>query len=132
MVLGMKSAGMVALVLFGLLAGCGGRTSLWWPTSIDAQNSRPAQLRVSQGVMKGLLIRYVNPVTPGDVQVRGDVTVWFWVDKNGAVESVRALDGHPMLIPAAIEAVKQWRYMPYLLNGEPVAVETTAVVHFGK
>jgi protein TonB len=77
-------------------------------------------------------VRYVKPVTPGDVQAQGDVTVLFWIDTKGTVENVTVLDGHPMLAQAAIEAVKQWRYTPYFLNGEPIEVETRAVVSFGK
>jgi periplasmic protein TonB len=87
-------------------------------------------LRVSQGVMEGLRIHYVKPVYPGDMQGQGDVTLLFWIDTDGTVEKVIALNGHPMLVPAAIEAVKQWKYKPYLLNGEPIEVETRAVVSF--
>jgi periplasmic protein TonB len=77
-------------------------------------------------------IHYVKPVYPGDPQKQGDVTVWFWIDTDGTVEKVTAVDGDPMLAQAATEAVKQWRYTPYILNGEPVEVETKAVVSFGK
>ena len=125
-VLEMKSAGIAALIV--VLAGCGGRTSSWSPNSVRL----PITLRVSQGVMDQSRIHYVKPVYPGDMQKQGDVTVWFWVDKNGAVGNVRAIDGDPMLAQAAVEAVKQWIYKPYILNGEPVEVETTAVVSFGK
>jgi protein TonB len=82
--------------------------------------------------MEQSLVHYVKPVIPGDVQAQGDVTLSFWVGTDGAVEKVTALDGNPMLIHAAIEAVKQWRYTPYLLDGEPIEVETRAVVSFGK
>ena len=47
------------------------------------------------------------------------------ISKTGDIQNLRAVSGHPMLAPAAIEAVKQWRYKPYILNGEPVEVETT-------
>ena len=52
------------------------------------------------------------------------------ISKGGAIESLRTISGHPMLVPAAIDAVKQWRYKPYLLNGEPVSVETRVTVSF--
>jgi len=128
----MKSVRLIAVVLLCLLAGCGGRTDPVSIQSVDPRNSRPARLRVSQRVMEQSLVHYVKPVIPGDVQAQGDVTLSFWVGTDGAVEKVTALDGHPMLIHAAIEAVKQWRYQPYLLNGEPIEVETRAVVSFGK
>jgi len=77
-------------------------------------------------------IRYVKPVYPEDPQKQGDVTVSFWIDTDGTVEKVTAVDGDPMLAEAAVEAVKRWRYTPYLLDGEPIEVETRAVVSFGK
>ena len=99
---------------------------------VSVGSSRPARLRVSQGVMNESRIHYVKPVYPEDPQKEGNVTVSFWVDTEGSVEKVTAVDGDPMLTQAAIEAVKQWKYKPYLLNGEPIRVETKAVVSFGK
>jgi protein TonB len=124
----MKSAGVIVVALLGLLAACGGRTSSWSPSSVRL----PITLRVSQGVMDQSRIHYVKPVYPGDPQKQGDVTLLFWVDKSGAVGNVRAIDGDPLLARASVEAVKQWKYHPYMLNGEPVEVDTTAVVSFGK
>ena len=49
---------------------------------------------------------------------------------DGNIENLQLVSGHPMLAPAAINAVKQWRYKPYLLNGQPVEVETTITVNF--
>jgi periplasmic protein TonB len=126
----MKRAGIVALIV--VLAGCGGRTSSWSPSAVHTTNSLPMTFRVSQGVMEGLRIHYVKPVYPGYMQKQGDVVVWFWIDKSGAVGDVRAIEGDPMLLQTAMDAVRQWRYTPYLLNGEPVEVETIAVVSFGK
>lgn len=127
---GMKSAGVLVLLL--VLTGCGGRTSSWSPSAVHATNSLPMTLRVSQGVMEGLRIHYVKPVYLEYTQKQGDVVVWFWMDKRGAVEDVRAIQGDPMLLQPAMDAVREWRYRPYLLNGDPVEVETSAVVSFGK
>jgi protein TonB len=52
------------------------------------------------------------------------------VDKEGNVSNIQLISGHPLLAPAAIDAVKQWKYKPYLLNGEPVEVETQVRVNF--
>ena len=52
------------------------------------------------------------------------------ISKTGTIENLHMVQGHPMLAPAAIEAVKQWRYKPYYLNGEPVEVETVITVNF--
>jgi periplasmic protein TonB len=127
-VLDMKSVRIIALVLLGVLAGCGGRTSSWSPNSVRL----PITLRASQGVMEGLRIHYVKPVYVEDMKRQEDVKVLFWVDSSGAVGNVRAIEGDPALAQAAVEAVKQWKYQPYILNGQPVDVETTAVVMFGR
>jgi protein TonB len=52
------------------------------------------------------------------------------INQAGDVESVELVSGHPLLVPAALDAVKQWKYRPYLLNGKPVSVETQVVVNF--
>jgi periplasmic protein TonB len=52
------------------------------------------------------------------------------ISKDGSIENLQLISGHPMLAPAAIEAVKQWKYKPYLLNGEPVEVDTQVQVNF--
>jgi len=52
------------------------------------------------------------------------------IGKDGRIENLQMISGHPMLAPAAIEAVRQWRYRPYTLNGEPVEVETEITVNF--
>ena len=52
------------------------------------------------------------------------------ISKNGTIQNLQVLSGHPMLVTAAVEAVRQWRYRPYILNGEPVEVETQITVNF--
>ena len=52
------------------------------------------------------------------------------ISKDGSIQNLRLISGHPMLAPAAIDAVKQWKYKPYILNGEPVEVETQITVNF--
>src|SRR6516164_7515852 len=93
----------------------------------------PQRVRVSQGVTQGLLIRKVQPNYPPlarQARIQGSVLLQAEISKDGAIENLRLISGHPMLAPAAIEAVKQWRYKPYMLNGEPVAVETQVQVNF--
>jgi periplasmic protein TonB len=93
----------------------------------------PQRVRVSQGVSQGLLIRKVQPPYPPlarQARIQGQVILQAEISKDGSIENLRLISGHPMLAPAAIEAVKQWRYKPYMLNGEPVAVETTVMVNF--
>jgi protein TonB len=93
----------------------------------------PQRVRVSQGVSQGLLIRKVTPNYPPlarQARIQGQVVLQAEISKEGTIQNLQLISGHPMLAPAAIEAVKQWRYKPYLLNGEPVAVETQVVVNF--
>jgi protein TonB len=93
----------------------------------------PQRVRVSTGVATGLLIRKVTPNYPPlakQARIQGSVVLQAEISKDGTIQNLQLISGHPMLAPAAIEAVKQWRYKPYLLNGEPVAVETQVVVNF--
>ncbi len=93
----------------------------------------PQRVRISAGVTKGMLIRRIEPVYPTlarSARIQGDVVLSAIIDTNGQIQNLQLVSGHPMLVPAAISAVKQWRYKPYLLNGQPVEVETTITVIF--
>jgi len=93
----------------------------------------PQRVRISQGVTRGLLIHRVEPTYPTlarAARVQGDVVLSAIISTNGEIQNLQLVSGHPMLVPEAIAAVKQWRYKPYLLNGQPVEVETTITVIF--
>ena len=94
----------------------------------------PQRLRVPQEVSRETFtsakVLPVYPPLARQAHVQGTVILNADISKDGAVESLKEVSGHPMLIPAAIDAVKQWRYKPYLLNGEPVAMTTQVVVNF--
>jgi protein TonB len=93
----------------------------------------PQRVRVSSGVVSGLLLRKVSPNYPPlarQARIQGVVVLQAQISKEGSIENLQLISGHPMLAPAAIEAVKQWKYKPYLLNGEPVEVETQVQVNF--
>jgi len=93
----------------------------------------PQRVRVSAGVTNGLLVHRVNPVYPPlarQARIQGMVMLQAQISKDGSIENLQLISGHPMLAPAAIEAVKQWKYKPYLLNGEPVEVDTQVQVNF--
>jgi protein TonB len=93
----------------------------------------PQRVRVSQGVSTGLLIKRVNPVYPPlarQARIQGQVVLHAVISKDGSITGLNLVSGHPMLAPAAIDAVKQWKYKPYLLNGEPVEVDTEVQVNF--
>src|SRR6202167_1908697 len=93
----------------------------------------PQRVRVSSGVFAGLLIKRVQPNYPPlarQARIQGVVVLQAQISKEGNIQNLQLISGHPMLAPAAIEAVKQWKYKPYLLNGEPVEVETQVQVNF--
>ena len=91
------------------------------------------RVRVSQGVSRGLLIYRIEPTYPPlarAAHIQGVVVLVAIIDRDGSIQNLQVVSGHPMLAPAAIEAVKQWRYKPFLLNGQPLEVETTVNVNF--
>ncbi|MGE0406814.1 MAG: energy transducer TonB [Candidatus Korobacteraceae bacterium] len=93
----------------------------------------PQKVRVSQGVAQGLLVREVKPNYPPlarQARVQGAVVLQAVISKDGSIQNLRVVSGHPMLVQSAMDAVKQWRYKPYFLNGEPVEVETSITVNF--
>jgi protein TonB len=91
------------------------------------------RVRISQGVSKGLLVYRIEPTYPPlawQARIQGVVVLTAVIDKAGNIQNLQVVSGHPMLAPAAIEAVKQWRYKPFLLNGQPYEVETAVTVTF--
>jgi periplasmic protein TonB len=92
-----------------------------------------APVRLSGKVVEGLLINKVIPRYPPmaiATRTEGTVVLQATISKAGTIENLRAIGGPPMLQQAALDAVKAWRYRPYLLGGEPVEVETTVNVVF--
>jgi TonB family protein len=74
----------------------------------------------------------VEPTYPTEpsVHIRGNVVLQLEISTNGTVTAIKTVSGHPMLIPAAINAVQKWIYRPFVLNGKPVAVKTSVTVPF--
>lgn len=95
--------------------------------------AQPTRTVRTSTMMEGSLIRKVQPVYPPlarSARIQGPVVLAAVINKSGTIDNLRALSGHPMLVPAAVDAVSQWRYRPYILNGEPVEVETRITVNF--
>jgi protein TonB len=91
-----------------------------------------APVRVSH-ISEGNLLRKILPAYPPlarSARIQGQVVLQAVISKQGSIENLRVVAGHPMLVPAAIEAVRQWLYRPYVLNNEPVEVETQVTVNF--
>ncbi len=89
--------------------------------------------RVSQGVMEGLVLKRVQPRYPTQalqMRIQGAVQLQATISKKGDIENLKVVSGDAVLAHAAQEAVKQWKYKPYYLNGDPVSIETQIQVNF--
>ena len=94
---------------------------------------KPRPVRVSEGVSKGMLICKIIPEYPliaREARISGDVVLFAIIGKNGEIKNLQVISGHPLLVPAAMAAVEHWLYKPYLLNHEPVEVQTQVTVTF--
>lgn len=132
----MKTSGLIAAILLsGLLRGPGIQSDVPSPTPTPAQESpkQPKRVRISSGVANSLLRHNVDPEYPWEARQRhitGDVLLWIVIDKSGNVASIRVEKGAPILVDAAVEAVKRWKYRPFVLKGEPVEAESTILIKF--
>jgi TonB family protein len=107
------------------------------PDLLGNSSSAPAPvlqtLSVSQGVSRGLLIKKTPPTYPSNalhMRVEGSVELLATISKNGDISAVKILSGDANLARAAADAVKQWKYKPYLLDGNPVEIQTQVTVNF--
>lgn len=111
-------------------SGLGGVLS---SASSDVAKPTLARIKLSQGVSQGLVIKRVQPKYPANAlaaHIEGAVQIEATVNKEGNVVSPKVLSGDPTLAAAALEAVRQWRYKPYYLDGEPVEIQTQITVTF--
>ena len=93
----------------------------------------PTRIRVSTGVQEAKITRKVQPNYPPiakQARIQGTVQLEALIARDGSIQNLRVLDGHPLLAQSAVEAVQQWRYEPTLLNNEPVEVVTIIHVIF--
>jgi protein TonB len=107
------------------------------PNLVADSNKGPAPvlqtLNISQGVSQGLVVKKVQPVYPKNalaMHVEGAVELVATITTSGNIAAVKIVKGEPLLTKAASDAVKQWKYKPYLLNGEPVEIQTQITVNF--
>ena len=90
-------------------------------------------IRVGGGVQQSRLVRKVDAAYPPlalQARISGNVMLSAVIGRDGTITNLQVISGHPLLVPAALEAVKQWVYQPTLLNGEPVEVVTQIEVPF--
>lgn len=91
--------------------------------------------RIISQLSEGQLVNRVEPVYPHIAAIsgiQGQVKLHAIIGRDGRIQSLSAISGHPLLLRAALDAVEQWRYRPYILNGEAVEVETLITVNFKK
>ena len=120
--------------------GLGSRDGVWGSLSESMRPVAPMPAPVvaksafrTSSMLEGSLIRRVQPVYPAPAKmahVQGPVVLAAIISRDGTMKHVQRISGHPMLVPAAVEAVSQWRYKPYILNGEAIEVETQITVNF--
>jgi protein TonB len=123
------------------VTGDGSRQGVWGAINESLSHiARPAPSAVAtkpafltSSMLQGSLVRRVDPVYPTlarSARIQGPVVLAAIISKAGIIEHLQVLSGHPMLVNAALEAVSQWRYRPYVLNGEVIEVETQITVNF--
>jgi len=103
------------------------------PSTSPSLRPTLSTLNVSQGVSTGLLIKKVAPAYPPNamrMQVEGNVELVATISKIGNISNIKVVSGDAQLTKAAVDAVKQWKYKPYLLNGEPVEIQTQVTIKF--
>jgi protein TonB len=126
-VAGMEGTGGTGSAMAGILGGMG-----TGPAPV-VKAAAPKKIAVSAGVIAGNKLGGMTPQYPAiakAARIQGTVVLQATISKGGTIENLHVLSGPPMLQQAAMEAVKTWRYRPYLLNGEPVEVETQVNVIF--
>ncbi len=102
-------------------------------SSVPLPKQGPQSLRVSQGVLQGLLIKKIQPTYPAQaiqMRMQGAVLLEAKIGKDGSILDARQVSGNTVLGRAAIDAVRKWKYRPYLLNGQPVEINTQITVNF--
>jgi len=103
------------------------------PAHLALPQPAPGTIRISQGVSQGLLLKKVQPAYPPiakQMHKEGTVQLLATISKYGEVTKVQILGGDPLLAKSAVDAVKEWEYRPYLLNGLPVEIETQISIVF--
>ncbi len=135
------TGGVVGGVPGGIVGGVPGGVLTDMPTSARsvpmlAKSPEPMpvkRIRVASRVAEANLIHDVPPQYPpeaGRARIEGTVVLMAMIGKDGSVEDVRVESGLPVLAQAAIDAVKQWRYKPYVIDGEPVEVDSRITINF--
>jgi len=123
---------LTLLLLCGLAIG-DSRVQSTSPPPTQAEQDTPRGVPHSTGVNPGLLIKKVNPKYPRKARkqkIQGVVVLKAKITQDGDIVDLSVVSGDPLLVQAAVDAVKQWKYRPYLRDGQPVEVDTEITVNF--
>ena len=132
-VVGGVAGGMAGGPIGGVLSGIIGSVPTAAPPPPPPPKAAMTRIRVGGNVQAANLIRQVKPIYPAlakQARIQGTVELSAIIGKDGKVQDLKLVRGHPLLVPAALQAVRDWEYRPTLLNGEPVEVATTIDVNF--
>ncbi len=127
---------LAALVLSLTTLTCGTALALRFNLAAGAaqeQSTPHKTFRISGGVAAGNIVSKVAPVYPPDAKaarIQGSVVLHAIIGKDGKIQDLNVLSGPPELTKSAIDAVSQWVYKPFLINGEPTEVETIVTVNY--
>jgi periplasmic protein TonB len=126
--------GVLGGQLGGILGGIlGGNRQIVPPPPPVQARAHVGPYRVGGRVQPPALLRQVQPVYPilaKQARVQGDVEIDSMIDQQGNVTEMKVVSGNPLLVTAALDAVRQWKYQPTLLNGQPIPVAMVVTVHF--
>lgn len=128
----MKVKNLLIIVLALCCGGLARAQDTGRPRDKESMPQKPAY-RVAPGVANGNLLRKVDPQYPEEAKrnhVQGEVILQATIDRDGNIANLTIASGPAILAQAAFEAVRQWKYRPYKLNGEAVAVQTTIKIRF--
>ncbi|HTW59439.1 MAG TPA: TonB family protein [Terriglobales bacterium] len=128
-----EAADAAAPSMVGMATGAGAPPPDLVSDSANAPAPVLQSVHISQGVSQGLLIKKVQPIYPRaalTMHIEGAVQLAVTISKSGDISKVKILSGDARLASAAVEAVRQWKYKPYLLDGEPVEIQTNLTLNF--
>jgi|HubBroStandDraft_6_1064221.scaffolds.fasta_scaffold264878_1 protein TonB len=117
----------------GLLGGLGSGPAVAAPPPPPPAPKQTQRIKLGGQVVAAKLVAQPQPVYPPlarQARIQGNVVLHAIIDKDGRVGELQVISGHPLLVQSALEAVKNWRYQPTQLNGDPVEVDTTITVSF--
>ena len=131
----MKDAPILLVLTSVLACSTAGSVTQAQPmaTRDEAGQQADSRVPIPQNVTRGLLIMKVNPKYPADLRrkhIQGTVILRAEIGVDGAIHNLALISGEPSLAKSAMKAVRQWKYKPYLVNGQPKAVETEITVNF--